>query len=198
MQADSGPLARAEYNSFVVTAKQAFVEKAVADVLSRFRAANGVMELLKGEAPASSTRLLLDMDSKLWEAGTVLSPMETLLREAGQIPEVQKNAWRLMDIASGRHEISLAIDLRELQAVLRNERAVIALWNAAVAQPLQYRMLSETRSIRRRVIDNGVEEALLPFPDWLHTGEENDGKRRSYSKKLSVQGHTTAKPEEVA
>jgi hypothetical protein len=36
-------------------------------------------------------------------------------------------------------------------------------------------MLMATRAMRRLLIDGGVDEQLLAFPDWLHAGEEREG-----------------------
>ena len=58
--------------------------------------------------------------------------------------------------------------------MLHNERAAVAFWNAVIAQPLQFRMLRETRFARKRLILGGVSEAALVFPEWLHGGEEDD------------------------
>jgi hypothetical protein len=65
----------------------------------------------------------------------------------------------------------------QLCELLKNERPAIAFWNAAIAQPIQFRTLSATREIRERLIAFGVREHLLAFPGWLHAGEDRQGQQ---------------------
>jgi len=103
--------------------------------------------------------------------------MEQLLRDAAQVPEIQRNAHHFLDMATGRHEISMVISSHDLRAFLRNERPAIAFWNAAIAQPIQFRMLMATRTIRAMLVEGGVAEDRLAFPDWLRVGEERQAQR---------------------
>ncbi len=110
-------------------------------------------------------RLLVDINSWLWSGPAGASQAEEALKGAQRNAEVQKNASAI-----------LAGSAAELQALLRHERAAVAFWNASIAQPLQFRMLRETRFARKRLILGGVSEAALVFPEWLHLGEEDDEK----------------------
>ena len=169
-------LEKVEYEAFCTKARDAFLDKALSYVVAMLQTPDGAMQLLGVGAPQMAQRLLVDINSQLWSGAPGASPAEEALRNAQHNGEVQKNARTILAASSGEHLASIGIDLRELYALLHNERAAIAFWNAVIAQPLQFRMLRETRFARRRLILGGVSEAALVFPEWLHRGEEDDKK----------------------
>ena len=163
LECDRSAFEKAEYKAFCAKAREAFVEKAVAYIVDMLEAPEGAVQLLRVGAPKIAQRLLVDISSQLWSGPADAAPAEETLKDAGRKVEVQKNASAML-AASGA----------EMQALLRHERAAVALWNALIAQPLQFRMLRETRFARKRLILGGVSEAALAFPEWLRLGEEND------------------------
>ena len=174
LKANDGPFEKREFNDFVQAATTVFAGRARELALVSFREKDGVYKLLKRELPEMSQVLLLDAESALWSGNQSDAPMQRVLKDAARAPEVQRNAHRFLDMATGRHQISFAISTEELQAFLRHERPAVALWDAAIAQPIQFRMLDATRKIRGLLRHLGVAEELLAFPDWLHAGEERE------------------------
>jgi len=177
LKPNDGPFEKDEFNQFVRAAKPAFNERALEAALAVFHEEDGAFKLLKGEIPEMSQELFFDAESALWSGSPNEAPIERVLKEAGRKPEVQRNAHHFLDMATGRHQIAMARSTADLQAFLRNERPSVALWNAAIAQPIQYRMLSATRRIRALLCRCGIAEDLLLFPEWLRVGEERDGAR---------------------
>jgi|GEM_PF-5549469 len=166
-----------ELKEFVEAAKARFADRARDAALQLFCVMDGAFKILKREAPEMSVELLFDPVGALWAGNPGNAPMERLLSDAAQNPDIQRNAHRFLDMATGRHEVGMAISPATLREFLRNERPAIALWNAAISQPIQYRMLTATRAIRTMLISGGVLEDRLAFPDWLHAGEERQAEQ---------------------
>jgi hypothetical protein len=161
-----------ELEEFVEAAKQGFVENACQVALNVFRAHDGAFKLLKGEVPEMSQALILNAQSPLWTGEQGAAPMERLLGDAENSPEIQRNAHHLLDMATGRHQVHISVRADELREFLRNERPAVALWTAAISSPIQFRMLMTTRTIREVLVACGIGEDRLAYPDWLRAGEE--------------------------
>ena len=177
LEPEGGPFEKPEFTSFVLTLQGVFTERAKTAVLDFFRNPEGARQFLKEDTLRLSHRLFLDATGALWTGDPGGAPMEQLLGDAPRNLIIQRNAHLFLDLSSGRHQISLAVDPARMQTLLRNPRIAVAFWNAAIAQPIQFRMLHETRAIRTRLIAGGVDERQLAFPDWLHVGEEREERR---------------------
>ena len=175
---ESSVFEKPEFDAFVHTARAGFTERASTAALDVFRSKDGARRFIKGDVPAMSSSLVLDPQSLLWTGEAGRAPMALVLQDAARVPEIQQNAHHFLDMASGRHDVPMSVSPAQLREFLRNERIAIAFWNAAIAQPIQYRGLMATRAIRRLLIEGGVAEQHLAFPDWLHVGEERDQRQQ--------------------
>ena len=90
-----------------------------------------------------------------------------MLAEAPSRPEVQENARHLLDLLWSALRGDIALRAAAVpEAFLRSE-ALGAVWTAATATPLQFRMLKDLRDLRGALVERGADEALLPVPAWL-------------------------------
>lgn len=111
--------------------------------------------------------VLLDVNSAIWQpVGT--SAVEKILLSAATDPAVQKNARRLIElIFDKRGSGTWHLTSEQVRGFDKHPDLIVALWNAAIATPLQYRHLTETRQLREGFISRGVSPEQLRVPEWL-------------------------------
>lgn len=134
----------------------------------------GIRRLMPYDAGIGIKGLLLKPSSALWQPAPESKGLNLLLT-ASQNSVVQKNALDLLDLMrkcanEGAYEISL----EESAAIFQSPELIKAIWDAAIATPLQFRRLSETRGLREYFVQKGIDADSLATPDWLMINAEND------------------------
>lgn len=136
--------------------------------LRRLSTPGGVRELVVRDAPADAQSALLDPAAPLWTPdGAPSSAGERLMAEAGSRPEVQRNARDLLDLLWLALQGQVSVQPAEAPKAFLRSAAFGAVWAAATATPLQYRMRADTRARRDGLIAAGADPAAMPLPGWL-------------------------------
>jgi hypothetical protein len=150
-----------------------FDEQAKTLVIQTLRQDRGIRSLVY-EGPRRPKRLFFDAQGGLWTGAD--APLVRLFADAADNAHIQRNAHTLLRIAA-EDGPSDSVSQDELRRFLATPHVGAAIWRAAVAQPIQFRLLMETRRCRAFLGHLGLAEALLPFPDWLRQGEERDAEQ---------------------
>ena len=117
--------------------------------------------------------LFLDAEGALWKSD-LRSPLVDLFEHATTNKNIQQNAHSLLRIGVEGGWAECAVRQDTLNKLLSQVRVAVAVWNAAIATPIQYRLLQATRQSRAHLVRLGISNDLLAFPDWLKRGEERD------------------------
>jgi hypothetical protein len=149
-----------------VALKQALLgevkERLAALAVKNLGVPNGLRELASYEKGAATLPLLFDPSGPIW-GPTSSAGISSALGKAARDGNVQKNARAWLELAIDRHDG----DPQKLQDFFRTDGPVADLWRAAVATPLQFRMICETRKLREMLIQCGVAGDALGVPAWL-------------------------------
>jgi len=117
--------------------------------------------------------LFVDVNSKLWTPEGS-SPAERILSSARENAVIQKNALELLSLFhKTANEGAWELTSAQVREFYKHPILVGAIWQAAIATPLQFRQLEETRKLRAYLISMGVGENQLPTPDWLLVTKES-------------------------
>ena len=68
------------------------------------------------------------------------------------------------------HQGTWQLNAAEVNEFFNHPALIISIWNAAIANELQYRRLKETREVREFLISKGVDAERLSTPAWLAAG----------------------------
>lgn len=140
---------------------------------------DGIRTLMPYDAGIGVKGLLLNPSSVLWEPAEKSKALN-VLSSASQNGVVQKNALDFLDlIRKCANEGNYEMRAEECGAIFRAPALVKAIWDAAIATPLQFRRLSETRAIRKYLISKGIDENYLATPDWLMVNTKPDEKKKA-------------------
>ncbi len=90
-----------------------------------------------------------------------------MLAEAPNRPEVQENARRLLDLLWFALRGDIALRVAAIPETFLKSQVLGAVWSAATATRLQFRMLEDLHKLRDTLVERGADEALLPVPVWL-------------------------------
>ena len=127
----------------------------------------GIRKLLPYDAGIGIKSLILNPDSELWEARDGAPGLKTL-SESERSPTIQENALDLLYlIRKCSSEGSTEMRSEEASRIFESHDLIQKIWAAAIAQPLQFRRLKETRDLLEYLVSMGVDEELLDTPDWL-------------------------------
>lgn len=144
-------------------------------VEEHFRKPNGIRGIIPNDAGADIKDLVLDSKSEFWKDGDENSLGIQVLKNAEHDPVIQKNALHcIILIQTASKEGSRGFQPEEVKEIYKATGVIKALWNAAIATPLQYRRLSETRAMRDYLIKMRIDEQHLSYPNWLKAGIERD------------------------
>jgi hypothetical protein len=86
---------------------------------------------------------------------------------------VQRNARDLLDLLWLALQGQVSVQPAEAPKAFLQSAAFGAVWAAATATPLQYRMRADTRDRRDGLIAAGADPAAMPLPGWLCPEEAN-------------------------
>lgn len=137
---------------------------------------DGIRKLMPYDAGVGVKGLLLNPSSVLWEPATKSKGL-SVLSSAGQNGVVQKSALDFLDlIRTCANEGTYEMRLEESGAIFQSPALVKAIWDAAIATPLQFRRLHETRDVRKYLVLKGIDESFLTTPDWLMVNVDVDKK----------------------
>ena len=142
----------------------------VLDALARDR---GLRDLLDYHALAGPRDLFADPTSRAWDP-IGAAPIPALLRSAASAPLVQQNAHWFLRIVQADDLSGLGIRQQQVKALLQADGVAALIWNAAIATPIQYRLLLETRRIHKMLCRLLPDQATLLYPDWLNAGCRDD------------------------
>ena len=145
-------------------------------VTETLREDRGIRRLLDYQFLRRPRAFFLDAEGDLWNPAPD-APLLRFFADAARNELIQKNAHTLLRMA---HENSAEMGeavRTGLSRMLSVPHIAAAIWSAAIATPIQYRQLLETRRCRAFLIQRGIEEAALLYPDWLRQGEERDAQR---------------------
>jgi hypothetical protein len=136
-------------------------------VMNKLSVSGGMHEFFDQNRHAAARWLLFDLEGPIW-TGRGRERVSEILATASSNGTVQKNARRWLELACRAKTGGFKIDQATINAFMEAKDTVPVLWTAAVASPLQYRMLSDTRKLRTDLIEYGGGETRLPIPNWLH------------------------------
>jgi hypothetical protein len=134
---------------------------------------DGIQEIIPSWADLGTKDLFVDVDSKLWTPEGS-SPAERILSSAPENAVIQKNALDLLSLLrKTSDEGAVELTSAQVREFYKHPVLVGVIWQAAIATPLQFRYLEETRKLRAYLISMGVGEDQLPTPDWLLITKES-------------------------
>jgi hypothetical protein len=108
---------------------------------------------------------LMDVYGPVWSPPGS-SPLERLLKQAAGDVTIQANARMLLEQVAAER-LPYLDDGALRAAFAQDQRVMAALWDAAVAQQIQFRMLQSIRDIRIKLVNEGIPGAVLVEPPWL-------------------------------
>ena len=152
---------------------QAGVEQEALNALSH---EGGIRSVLRRGTAEGVKAILLNVGSKIWNPNGS-SDAEKILATANKNEAVQKNARYFLDLlwdGTSGHAWELHSDI--VKEFYKHPDLITSIWEAAIATPLQYRRLNETRQIRECMISMGVPPERLKVPDWLLAGKKDQEK----------------------
>lgn len=149
-----------------------FGDRQLALLLDAFARDRGLRDLLDYHALAGPRDLFADPTSRAW-APIAMAPMPALLRSAASAPLVQQNAHWFLRIVQADDLSGLGIRQQQVKALLQADGVADLIWNAAIATPIQYRLLLETRRIHKMLCGLVSDQATLIYPDWLSAGRRD-------------------------
>lgn len=158
--------ANERFNEIVARLRPLFRDREVALLVSKMQQDSGLREIFRKDSLAGLGELFLDPTGCAWKP-LETAPLPQVLATAGEAFAVQENVHWFLRTVHGRDYLRLGIDREKAEALLEDPDVAVRLWNAAVASPLQFRRLSETRSIREWLGGLGVDLANLKVPEWL-------------------------------
>jgi len=144
------------------------------------RKEGGVRDLFSYDAGPGVKDRLLNVKSNLWNPNNN-SPALRILATAYKDPVVQVNALELLQLLKDTSNTGTwELKADQVKAFYKNHEPITAIWQAAIATPLQFRCLYSARDLRKHLISMGIGEASLPLPNWLLAGmEDNETKQTS-------------------
>jgi hypothetical protein len=157
------------FNAVKSRLKPIFADRELALLESAFTKERGLRELLAYNSLAGPCELFLDPSSRAW-VPLDDAPIPNVLRKAAQTPLVQQNAFWFLRTVRADDYFGLRFGQKQAKALLQGDGVAALLWNAAVATPLQYRFLLESRGIYKMLCDLGIDSAKLRFAEWLNAG----------------------------
>jgi hypothetical protein len=171
---DHDDLASVEsFNKVKSRLKQIFLNRELALLVGAFTKERGLREVLSYDSIAGPSELFFDPAGRAW-APLDDAPIPKVLRMAGEKPNVQQNAfWLLRTICAGDY-FGLRFAQQQASVLLQEDGIAALLWNAAIATPIQFRFLAETRRIHKMLCNLGVASGSLPFPEWLNSGKRDE------------------------
>lgn len=150
-----------------------FGDRELALLEGAFTRDRGLRELLDYDALAGPRALFADPTSPAWTP-IDSAPIPVILRSAEDSPLIQQNAHWFLRIVHADDLSGLGLRHEQVKTLLRADGIAALIWTAAIATPIQYRLLMETRKIHKMLCDLGVEQATLPIPDWLNAGRREN------------------------
>lgn len=134
---------------------------------------DGIQEIIPSWAGLGTKDVLVDVNNKLWTPEGS-SPAERILSSAPENAVIQKNALELLSLLrKTSNEGAVELTSAQVREFYKHPVLVGAIWQAAIATPLQFRQLEETRKLRAYLVSMGVGEYQLPTPAWLLVTKEN-------------------------
>jgi len=159
-------------------------------IVDRLQRRGEIGDLLTCERAFVLKNVLLDVAGPAWSPARS-SPIEKTLANASKDANVQLNAKILLEYVVADRLPYLENGLLR-KAFAADKRVISALWRAAVAQQIQFRMLESVRDIRDQLVKSGIPDAALPMPKWL-TPPAKPVSAAAKSKKKKRTGHEGAK-----
>ncbi len=148
-------------------------QRAAPILLERFTAAEG-LEMFWGDTWARTKRLLFAADSPVFRDMEHRKEFLTLAAEstAGKPILTENFLTYLRMLGYAAFGEALTFDRQAARALINDHELIAAIWEAAIAIPLQPRQVGSMAQTRDELIAAGVPEDKLPRPSWFTAAQE--------------------------
>jgi hypothetical protein len=131
------------------------------------------MEMFWGDSWTRTKNLLFAPSSPVFKDATLRKAFFQLAETAASRPVVAENFLTyLRMLGYGAFDQGITFDRQACRDLLKDHEVIAAVWQAALATPLQPRQVGSLTQTRQKLISTGVPEGLLPRPDWVIASQQ--------------------------
>jgi hypothetical protein len=160
------------YRTFLRDLRAEIEQRAAPVLLSRFTMSDG-LEMFWGDQWIHTKRLLFSPDSPIFQDAVHRKTFFALHESAATNPAVSENFLTyLRMLGYGAFGEASTFDQRACRELINDHDVLAAVWQAAMAIPLQPRQVGSMAQTREHLITAGIPEARLPRPPWFVAAQQ--------------------------